>query len=44
MNTTHGLRRFHRCFAAVRVAFVDVDQVVVADDAKVAAVATTTDV
>ena len=39
MNTTHGLRRLNRCFAAVRVAFTDIDYVVVADDAELAATA-----
>ena len=39
MNTTHGLRRLRRCFAAVRVTFADVDRVVVADDAEVATAA-----
>ena len=37
MNTTHGFRRLHRCFAAARVAFTDVDHVILADDAEVAA-------
>ena len=37
MNNIHGLRRLHRCFAAVRAAFADVDYVVVADDAELAA-------
>ena len=37
MNTTHGLRRLHCCFAAVRAAFADIDHVVVADDAELAA-------
>ena len=37
MNTTHGLRRLHRCFAAVRATFADVDHVIVADDAELAA-------
>ena len=36
MNTTHGLRCLHRCFAAVRAAFSDVDHIVVADDAGLA--------
>ena len=39
MNTAHGLRRLHRCFSAVRAAFADVDHVVVADDAELAAAA-----
>ena len=39
MNTTHGLRRLHRCFAAVHAAFAVVDHVVVADDAELAAAA-----
>ena len=39
MNTTHGLRRLHRCFAAVRAAFADVDNFVVANDAELAAAA-----
>ena len=39
MNTKDGFRRLHRCFAAVRVAFADVDHVVVADDVELAAVA-----
>ena len=39
MNTTHGLRRLHRCSAAVRAAFADVDHILVADDAKLAVAA-----
>ena len=39
MNNTHGLRRLHRCFAAVRAAFANVDHVVVAGDAELAAAA-----
>ena len=34
MNTTHSLRRFHRCLAAIRAAFANVDNVVVPGDAK----------
>ena len=37
MNTTHGLRRLHHCFAAACAAFADVDHVVVADGAERAA-------
>ena len=40
MITTHGLCCVHRCFAAVCVAFADVDHVVVTDDAELAAAAT----
>ena len=36
MDTTHGLRLLHRCFASVGVAFIYVDHVV-ADDATLAA-------
>ena len=39
MNTTHGLRRPHCFFAAVRAAFANVDDVAVADDAELAAAA-----
>ena len=39
MNTTHGLRRPHCCFAAVRATFADDNHVVVADDAELAAAA-----
>ena len=39
MNTTHGLRRLHRCFSAVHAVFADVDHVIVADDAELAAAA-----
>ena len=39
MNTTHGLRHLHRCFDAVRAAFTDVDHVVIADNAELAAAA-----
>ena len=39
MNTTHGLRRLSRCFAAVRVVFADNDRAIVADDAERAAAA-----
>ena len=44
MNTTHDLRRLHRCLAAVRAAFADIDHVVVADDAELAAAAAATGV
>ena len=37
MNTTHSLLRLHRWFAAICAAFADVDHVVVADDAELAA-------
>ena len=39
MNTTHGLRRLQRYFAAARAAFADADHVVVADDAELVAAA-----
>ena len=39
MNTAHGLRRLYRCFTAVRAACVDVDHVVVADEAELSAAA-----
>ena len=39
MNTTRGLRRLRRCFAAVHAAFADVDHVGVADNAELASAA-----
>ena len=44
MNSTHGLRHFHRCYAAVRAAFADVDHVFVAEDAELTAAAAATGV
>ena len=39
MTTTHGLRRFRCCFAAVRPAVANVDHVVVVDEAELAGAA-----
>ena len=44
LNTTHGLRCLHRCFAAIRAAFADVYHVFVTDDAGLAAAAAAADV
>ena len=44
MNTTHGLGRLHRCFIAIRADFADIDHVVVADNAELAAAAAAADV